>query len=137
MTYAIDFATIRAKLGSPTITCVRPRSGWTSVVPAGYAYDAVYDRYVDSGGVVWDETSVTLPTDTVNIIPLEGETISSLIASGIMIVGDRAAYILPADYTTVNNASWYVLDSITYNKVSLTPFPASVPLWYTLQLRKR
>ena len=134
--YAANFATIRALLGSPTMTCVKPRTDWTNV-PAGYAYDPSYDRYVNSAGVVWDETTVTLASDTVNIIPGDGASLLELIEGGVMTLGDRMARILPADYTTVNAAAWIVLDSVTYDKVELTPFPAAVPMWYTVHLRKR
>jgi hypothetical protein len=135
--YARDFAAIRAIAGNPTMTCVRPRTGWTSVVPAGYAYDLAYDRYVDGSDTAWDETSVTLPSDSVDIIPMDGQTLLDLIQGGMITVGDRVVHILAADYTTVNNAAWIVLDSLNYDKVEMTPFPASVPLWYIVNLRKR
>lgn len=134
--YASNFATIRAMLGNPTMTCVKPRTDWTNV-PDGYAYDPSYDRYVNAGGTVWDETTVTLASDTVNIVPGDGASILELIEGGVMTLGDRMVRILPADLTTVNAAAWIVLDSATYDKVELTPFPASVPMWYIVHLRKR
>jgi hypothetical protein len=134
--YARDFATVHAMIGGPTMTCIKPRTDWTNV-PAGYAYDAGYDRYVNAGGSVWDETSVTLESDSVDIIPMDGQTLLDLIQGGMITVGDRAVHILAADYTTVNNAAWIVLDSLNYDKVEMTPFPASVPMWYIVNLRKR
>ena len=136
MNYARDFATIHAMIGSPTMTCIKPRADWTNV-PAGYAYDLTYDRYVNVGGDVWDETSVTLESDSVDIIPMDGQTLLDLIQGGMITVGDRVVHILAADYATVNDASWIVLDSLNYDKVEITPFPAAVPMWYIVNLRKR
>lgn len=134
--YATNFATIRGLLGNPTMTCIKPRTAWTNV-PAGNTYDPSYDRYVDGTGAVWDETTVTLASDVVNIIPGDGASLLELIEGGVITLGDRMVRILPADQTTVNVAAWIVLDGVTYDKVELTPFPAAVPLWYTVHLRKR
>ena len=136
MSYARDFDIIRGVIGNPTMTCVKPRAQWTNV-PAGYTYDATYDRYVDGSGVVWDETTVTLSSDSVDIVPMDGQSVLDLIAGGIITTGDRVVHIQAADYTTVNSSAWIVLDSTNYDKVGITPFPASVPLWYIVALRKR
>jgi hypothetical protein len=135
VSYATDFATIRAIAGNPTMTCVRPRTSWTNV-PAGYTYDLAYDRYM-SGSTVWDETTVILASDSIEIIPMDGQALLDLIQGGMITVGDRVVHIKAADYTTVNAAAWIVLDGTNYDKVEITPFPASVPLWYIVNLRKR
>jgi hypothetical protein len=136
MNYTRDFATIHGMIGKPAMTCVKPRTAWTNV-PAGYTYNPAYDRYVNAGGTVWDETTVTLASDRVEIIPMDGQTLLDLIQGGVIIVGDRVVHIKAADYTTVNNAAWIVLDGLNYDKVEITPFPAAVPLWYIVNLRKR
>lgn len=136
MSYAAHFDVIRGVLGNPTMTCIKPRAEWTNV-PAGYTYDAVYDRFVSGAGAVWDETTVTLASDSVDIVPMDGQNMLDLIAGGVITIGDRTVHVQAADYNTVNSAAWIVLDSIKYDKVELTPFPASVPLWYIVQLRKR
>ena len=66
--FAADFATLHADFAPDSaLRCIGAKSTWT--VPAGYAYDKDYDRYVDSGGVVWMPTTSALPYTDVDILP--------------------------------------------------------------------
>ena len=143
MTYGQHFGFFRTLVQSmtgtlPTMTCIKPRSTWGSgTVPSGYSYDADYDKYVDSSGTVWDESSATLPSDTVEILPGGGLSALDLEAGGIVDTGDRFVRIQPGSLTTVQNAQWVVLDTFTYDIGEITAEPAGAALWYRVQLRKR
>lgn len=146
MSYATTFANLRTKAGSPTLTCIKPRSEWSglSAVPAGYSYDADYDVFVDVSGNTWKPDqgdswgSGGEPSDSVNFLPTIGGMLAlDLMMGGLVDTGERSGRILPADKTTVEDAAWIELDSQTYDLAELTPAPAGNPLWYSVRLKKR
>lgn len=137
MSFLTAFARLHTLAGNPTMECIEARSEWSSVVPAGYAYDADYDRYVNNSGTVWDETSVTLPSDDVDILADSGLVGFDLVAPGLADAGDRFVYIKAADQSTVAAAQYVVLDSQKYDVREITPFPAGNAQWYTVQLTRR
>jgi len=140
MTFAQDFTQMRALAGWPVLTCVKPRTAWTSI-PSGYTFDASYDAYINSSGTVWKPTSSAALNaadyTTVAILPGAGTLEKSLVAGGLVDQGDRFGRILPASLTTVQAAQWLELDSMTYDLAEATPYPAGAALWYILRLRKR
>ena len=140
MSFEQDFTQMRAMIGWPVLTCVKPRSVWTSI-PTGYTFDASYDAYINSGGTVWKPTSSAALNaadyTTVAILPGAGTLEKSLVAGGLVDGGDRFARILPASLATVQAAQWLELDSMTYDLAEATPYPAGAALWYILRLRKR
>ena len=140
MTFAQDFTQMRAVAGWPVLTCVKPRSVWTSI-PTGYTFDASYDAYINGSGTVWKPTSSAALNaadyTTVAILPGAGTLEKSLVAGGLVDQGDRFVRILPASLATVQAAQWMELDSMTYDLAEATPCPAGAALWYILRLRKR
>lgn len=140
MSFEQDFTQMRAVAGWPVLTCVKPRSAWTSI-PSGYTFDASYDAYINSGGTVWKPTSSAALNaadyTTVAILPGAGTLEKSLVAGGLVDQGDRFVRILPASLATVQAAQWLELDSMTYDLAEATPYPAGAALWYILRLRKR
>lgn len=137
MSYEQSFRRLRQLAGNPTMKVVKDREEWSSVVPSGYSYDADYDRFVSSSGTVWDETTVSLPYTTVNILPSSGVAALDLAVGGITDTGDRRVRILPADKTTVEAGQWVELDGHKYDLGQITAFPAGAALWYDVELRKR
>ena len=140
MSYATTFRHMRQLAGYPVAVCTKPRTSWTA--PSGYAYDADYDAFVDSSGNVWKpdqgDTGGTVPTDTVNILPVQNSRRDMLVASGVMAEGDILAHILPADYATVRNAQYISVDSVLYDEAGMTPKPGGGSvMWYEVILRKR
>lgn len=140
MSFAQDFAMMRQVAGSPVLTCVKPRSVWTSI-PTGYTFDASYDAYINGSGTVWKPTSSAALNaadyTTVAILPGAGTLEKSLVAGGLVDQGDRFGRILPASLATVQAAQWMELDGMTYDLAEATPYPAGAALWYILRLRKR
>jgi len=137
MSYVTAFAALRLLAGNPTMTTIDPRSTWGDNVPAGYSFDADYDRFVNISGTVWTPTSGDVPTTSVDILPGSGQLSIDLNAGGLIDTGSRSVRILPADYSTVKNAEWCELDSMSYDVGEITPFPAGAAMWYTVRLEKR
>lgn len=134
--FAADFAALRADFAPASVLrCIGAKSTWT--VPAGYAYDKDYDRYVNSGGVVWTPTTTALPYTDVDILPGYGTLGLDLMAGGIVDTGERTVRVLNTSIATVNAAEFFVLDSIEYVMQQATPIPAGDPLWWIVRLGKR
>ncbi|MBK9003488.1 MAG: hypothetical protein IPM41_06385 [Sphingomonadales bacterium] len=140
MTFEQDFTQMRALAGWPVLTCVKPRSAWTSI-PSGYTFDASYDAYINSGGTIWKPTSSAdlnaADYATVAVLPGAGSLEKSLTAAGLVDQGERFGRILPTSLATVQAAQWLELDGMTYDLAEATPYPAGAALWYILRLRKR
>lgn len=140
MAYAQDFTQMRAMAGWPVLTCVKPRAQWTGV-PTGYTFDADYDAFINSSGVIWKPTSSTaLSTSdyvTVPFLPGSGSAETALAAAGMVDTGSRFGRILPANLATVQAAQWLELDGYTYDLAEATANPAGAALWYSLRLAKR
>ena len=140
MPFAQSFSRLRQLAGNPVLTCVKPRAQWTGT-PSGYAYDADYDTFLNSGGDEWRPTSTadlsSNDYETVDILPGSGDASEVLTIGGVMDDGARWVRVLPADVATVNAAQWYELDSLTYDTAEVTPFPAGAAMLYTVRLTKR
>lgn len=140
MTFAQDFTQMRALAGWPVLTCVKPRSAWTSI-PSGYTFDVSYDAYINGAGTIWKPTSSAALAvndySTVAFLPGAGSLEKALTAGGLVDQGDRFGRILPGVLATVQAAQWLELDGMTYDLAEATPYPAGAALWYILRLRKR
>lgn len=140
MTYASDFTAMRAMLGWPVLTCVKPRAQWTST-PSGYSFDADYDVFVNSGGATWKPTSSASLNAadyvTVAFLPSSGNADHQLVLAGVIVQGQRMGRVLPADIATVQAAQWLEIDGYTYDLAEATPMPAGAALWYDVRLSKR
>ena len=140
MNYAASCHRMRAMAGWPLLTCIKPRTQWTSV-PAGYTFDALYDAYIDNAGAVWaPASSASLSSNdynTVAFLPGAGTLEKTLVAGGLVDQGDRFGRILPGALSTVQAAQWLELDDMTYDLAETTPYLAGVAMWYVLRLRKR
>ena len=140
MPFAQSFSRLRQLAGNPVLTCVKPRAQWVSA-PSGYAYDADYDTFLNSGGDEWRPTSTadlsSNDYETVDILPGSGDASEVLTIGGVMDDGSRWVRVLPADVATVNAAQWYELDSLTYDTAEVTPFPAGAAMLCTVRLMKR
>ena len=140
MTFAQDFTQIRALAGWPVLTCIKPRSAWTSV-PAGYTFDADYDAFINASGAIWKPTSsADLSANdyvTVPFLPGSGSAEQALVAAGIVDTGSRFGRVLPDNIATVRAAQWLEIDGLTYDLAESTPYPAGAAMWYSLRLAKR
>lgn len=140
MTYASDFTAMRAMLGWPVLTCVKPRAQWTST-PSGYTFDADYDVFVNSGGATWKPASSAdlnaADYATVPFLPSSGNADQQLVLAGVVDQGSRFGRILPTDIATAQAAQWLEIDGYTYDLTEATPMPAGAALWYAVRLSKR
>jgi hypothetical protein len=135
MNYARDFRQLHHEAGKPTMRCIGPRSTWT--VPAGYSFDTGLDRYVNSGGAVWEPTTSSLPYTDVNILPPVGTELFELTAGGVVDSGSKTARILAADRATVEAAQFILVDSLEYRVTESTPNVTGNPTGYTVRMAKR
>ena len=138
--YAASFHALRNLAGNPVLTCVKPRTEWTSV-PAGYTFDESYDAYLNVGGTVWkpvdtDDLAIADYT-TVPFLPGAGNAALELVAGGLVDTGSRFGRVLPGDIATVRAAQWFEINGFTYVLGDASPFPAGAALWYSLRLDKR
>ena len=135
MSYAQAFALLHTVAGKPTMRCIGPRSTWT--VPAGYTWDDGANRYTDSGGVVWEPTTASLPYTDVNILPPVGTELFELTMGGVVDSGNKSARILAADRATVEAAEFILVDSLEYRVTESTPNVTGNPTGYTVRMVKR
>ena len=115
--------------------CIGPRSTWT--VPAGYTWDDGANRYVDSGGVVWEPTTASLPYTDVNILPPVGTELLELTMGGVVDSGNKSVRILAADRATVEAAEFILVDGLEYRVTESTPNVTGNPTGYTVRMVKR
>lgn len=134
-TYAQAFNLLRVMAGKPTMRCIRPRSTWT--VPSGYTFDTGLDRFVNSGGDVWEPVTASLPYDTVNILPPVGTELFELTAGGVVDSGSKSVRILAADRATVEAAQFILVDGLEYRVTESTPNVTGAPTGYTVRMTKR
>jgi hypothetical protein len=92
---------------------------------------------VDSGGVVWEPTTASLPYTDVNILPPVGTELFELTMGGVVDSGNKSARILAADRATVEAAEFVLVDSLEYRVTESTPNVTGNPTGYTVRMVKR